>query len=61
MLKASGLDLSSVMRACQIISSEIDLQKLLTNMMKLIIQNAGAQKGYFIVPDDKGTVALFCL
>lgn len=52
---ASGLDISSVLRAYQVISSEMDLTKLIGNMVKIVIQNTGAQKGIFVVPDQSGT------
>jgi PAS domain S-box-containing protein len=48
------LDLSSILKASQTISSEIELPKLLRSMMQLIIENAGAQKGalLFVEPDE---------
>ncbi|HEC85955.1 MAG TPA: serine/threonine-protein kinase PknK, partial [Thioploca sp.] len=45
----STLDLSSVMKASQAISGEINLDKLLTKLMTIVIENAGAQKGYLIL------------
>jgi signal transduction histidine kinase len=38
------------MKASQVISGEIVLDKLLANLMKILIQNAGAQCGYLILP-----------
>lgn len=49
---AGALDLASVMKASQAISGEIVLDKLLANLMKILIENAGAQKGFFILPED---------
>ena len=48
--KHSGeiLDLAAVMQAAQAISSEIVLDTLLTKMMRIIIENAGAEKGFFL-------------
>ncbi len=43
------LDLATVMKASQAISGEIELAKLLTTLMKIIIQNAGAQIGHLIL------------
>lgn len=43
------LDLSSVLKASQAISSEIVLDKLLAKLMKIVIENAGAQKGFLIL------------
>jgi class 3 adenylate cyclase len=43
------LDLASVMKASQVISGEMMLDKLLAKMMKILIENAGAQKGFLIL------------
>ncbi|MBP5971891.1 AAA family ATPase [Brasilonema sp. CT11] len=46
---SSELDLSSVLKASQTLSSEIVLSILLEKMMKIVLENAGAQKGYLIL------------
>jgi serine/threonine protein kinase/signal transduction histidine kinase len=43
------LDLTAVMKASQAIASEIELDKLLASLMKILIQIAGAQVGYLIL------------
>jgi predicted ATPase/signal transduction histidine kinase len=43
------LDLQTVVKASQILASEIVLNKLLEKLMKIVIENAGAQKGYLIL------------
>ncbi|MGK7893006.1 MAG: AAA family ATPase, partial [Xenococcus sp. (in: cyanobacteria)] len=43
------LDLATFMKASQAISGEILLEKLLCNLMKILIENAGAQIGYLIL------------
>ncbi len=43
------LDLATVMKASQTIGKEIELDKLLTNLMTILIQNAGAQTGFLIL------------
>jgi len=43
------LDLSTVIKASQAISREIVLERLLGNLMKIVIENAGAQKGFLIL------------
>jgi len=43
------LDLGSVLKASQAISGEIVLETLLTKMMTIIIENAGAQRGYLLL------------
>jgi signal transduction histidine kinase/ActR/RegA family two-component response regulator len=46
------LDLASVLKASQAISSEIDFDKLLARLIRIAIQNAGAERGYVIVYTD---------
>lgn len=46
---SSELDLSSVLKASQTLSGEIVLTTLLEKMMKIVLENAGAQKGYLIL------------
>lgn len=43
------LDLTTVMKASQAISGEIVLSKLLARLMKIAIENAGAEKGFLIL------------
>lgn len=50
---SESLDLSTVVKASQTISGEIDLNRLLTNIMKLSIENAGAQSGSLILENEK--------
>jgi len=47
--RAELLDLATFMKATQAISSEIVLNKLLNKLMKIAIENAGAQKGFLIL------------
>ncbi len=49
-----ALDLAAVMKASQAISGEMVLDKLLTNLMKVVIENAGAQKGFLILKNAEG-------
>ena len=46
---SQAMDLNSVMKASQIISGEIHLEKLLEKMMKVVIENAGAERGIFLL------------
>ncbi|MEG4212345.1 AAA family ATPase [Microcoleus sp. S13_B4] len=43
------LDISTVMKASQAISGQIMLDKLLSSLMKILMENAGAQRGYLIL------------
>ncbi|MBG1245110.1 AAA family ATPase [Nostoc sp. NZL] len=45
-------DLAAVMKASQAISSEIELDKLLSSLMKILIENAGAQTGFLILENS---------
>jgi len=46
------LDLAAVMKASQAICGEILLDKLLSSLMKILIENAGAQRGYLILSNQ---------
>jgi len=47
--ETSTLDLSTVIKASQTISGEIVLEALLEKMMKIVLENAGAQRGCLIL------------
>jgi hypothetical protein len=44
--------LATVIKASQTLTSEILLGKLLSKLMKIAIENAGAQKGFLILGND---------
>jgi serine phosphatase RsbU (regulator of sigma subunit) len=44
-----NLDFASVIKASQVIAGEIELTGLLTQLMNIIIENAGAQRGFLIL------------
>ncbi len=46
---SSELDLASMIKFSQALSGEIVLAKLLKKMMKIILENAGAERGFFIM------------
>ena len=48
------LDLATVQKASQTISGEIHLDRLLEKLMNIVITNAGAQKGFFLLKDEEG-------
>jgi len=48
-----SIDLSTVIKTSQTLSSEIDLYKLLTEVMRLSIENAGAQRGFLILENEE--------
>jgi PAS domain S-box-containing protein len=47
---SSVLDLTTVLKASQALASEIVLDRLLEKLMKIAIENAGAQKGFLLMP-----------
>jgi predicted ATPase/signal transduction histidine kinase/tRNA A-37 threonylcarbamoyl transferase component Bud32 len=48
------LDLAAVQKASQTISGEIHLDKLLEKLMNIVITNAGAQNGFFLLKENDG-------
>jgi PAS domain S-box-containing protein len=46
---SNEIDLATVIKASQAISSEIALDKLLEQLMKTVMENAGAQKGFLLL------------
>ncbi len=48
------LDISTVLKSSAIISREIVLDKLLRTLMKIVIENAGADRGILLLNSDEG-------
>jgi predicted ATPase/signal transduction histidine kinase/tRNA A-37 threonylcarbamoyl transferase component Bud32 len=48
-----GLDIKTVIKATQALSGEIVLSQLLTQLMRLTLENAGAQMGYLLLKDPQ--------
>ncbi|MCP4218292.1 MAG: SpoIIE family protein phosphatase, partial [bacterium] len=58
-VKCQMLDLSTIIKASQAISKEIDLEELLKKIMRIVIENTGAQKGYLLLRDhQRWTIAV---
>ncbi|MEG4252722.1 AAA family ATPase [Microcoleus sp. Pol10D4] len=51
---ANELDLSTIIKASQALSGEVHLDKLISKLMQVLLENAGAEKFYFIIPDPAG-------
>ena len=49
-----GLDWSTMMKLTQVISSQIELENLLPTLIRIAIENVGAQKGWLILDSDQG-------
>lgn len=54
----SAMDMSSVMKASQAISGEIVLDQLVKTTIDILVENAGAQKGYFVARQGEGLSVL---
>ncbi|MEG4970352.1 AAA family ATPase [Microcoleus sp. B6-A1] len=48
-ISGETLDLAALMKASGAIASEIELDKLLTTLMKILLESCGAQSGYLIL------------
>lgn len=51
-----SLDLTTVIKASQVLAGKIILDDLLGKLMKILIENAGAQKGFLILEDQNNLV-----
>ena len=51
---SSILDFSSLFKASQILSGEIELDRLLSILIKIILENAGATKGALLLTSEQG-------
>ncbi|MBN3877884.1 MULTISPECIES: AAA family ATPase [unclassified Nostoc] len=47
--RSESLDLVTVIKASQTLSEEIQLDKLLSNLMRILMENAGAQRGFLLL------------
>ena len=52
--RADGLDLFSVSKATQAIAAEIEFDALLARLMRIAIENAGAERGALVLEGDGG-------
>ncbi|GAB1539233.1 hypothetical protein NUACC21_18990 [Scytonema sp. NUACC21] len=51
-ISAIAFDFVAIMKASQMISREIELEQLLSSLIKIVIENAGAQTGFLILEND---------
>jgi len=51
--KSTALDLASAMKASRAIAGEIQIARVLEKIMEIVLENAGAQKGYLILADGE--------
>jgi histidine kinase len=50
--KPFDLDMQTVMKAAAAISSELQLESLLKKLMRIAVENSGAEKGYLVLKKD---------
>ena len=50
---SDSLDLAAILKASQTLSGEIELGKLLSTLLQLVIENAGAHKCVLLMQDDR--------
>lgn len=48
--QSQSLDVTALMKASQMLSEEIQLDRLLQRLMKVVIENAGAERGILMLP-----------
>lgn len=53
-----SIDLESVLRASRVISSEIVLDRLLASLLRIVVQNAGAERGVLVRIGSEGAVVV---
>ncbi|KAI7858865.1 hypothetical protein BDC45DRAFT_497792 [Circinella umbellata] len=53
LLSLDILDMASILKSSQVMSSEVKFDNLLTSMLNIIFENSGADCGAIIVKDDK--------
>lgn len=54
----ASFDIESVMKLSQAITGEIILNKLLAKMMRIVVENAGAERGSLILPNNSGELRI---
>lgn len=55
--RAAFLDLSTILKASSAISSEIQLNKVIPKLLQIAMENAGAQKGVFLLKEGENLTA----
>jgi PAS domain S-box-containing protein len=50
--EVSSIDLATVVKAARVLAGEMELERLLTKMLAIAIQNAGAERGVLVLEHD---------
>ncbi|MBO0348125.1 AAA family ATPase [Phormidium pseudopriestleyi FRX01] len=53
---SAALDLATVIKASQAISSELQIEKLVEKLMNILLENAGAQKGFLVLAEGENLI-----
>ncbi len=53
---AIGLDLFSLVKAAQAIAGEVEMDQLLARLMRIALENAGAERGCLVLESDGGSI-----
>ncbi len=48
-----GIDLASVLKASRVLTSEIDLERLLETTLSIVLENAGAERGVLLIAENE--------
>ncbi len=54
---SANLDLVTIMKASVALAGKVRFEDLLNTLMKILIENAGAQRGYFILEKEKDLIS----
>ena len=52
-INSQNIDLASIMKASTAIAGEVKFDQLLNKMMKILVENAGAEEGYVLLEKDE--------
>ena len=52
------LDLASILKATQAFAAELDLDRLQEKVMRIVVENAGAERGVLLIEQPKGLIAV---
>lgn len=57
-ISSNTIDFISILSASQVLSGEIEHEKLLEKLIKIVIENAGAEKGLLLLVNDNGSLTV---
>ncbi len=52
LIGAANLDMGSVFKATRVLSEEMDAKRVVTSLMEIVIENAGAHRGHLLLDED---------